>query len=223
MRLLRCICVILAAIPPALRPPRSGNSLHTLFRPLRDRPAVVPLWCPASSILRLFDLRPRSPISISDIDLRYRPSTLISDFDLRSRSNRNCVARLWWSRRAGENAEWMTWEAFEEAFQADVRHGMGRGLIEGLVTRCGKAFVVVTHGLWPKTCSSVFCSCFVFFHIVCVWLLAFTYHVQLGFVLRICDVCTNIGCCEVFEVICLRCFYVMCGNISPHGSLELES
>lgn len=33
---------------------------------------------------------------------------------------RNCVARLWWSRRAGENAEFMTWEAFENAFQGDV-------------------------------------------------------------------------------------------------------
>eukprot|EP00903_Cladosiphon_okamuranus_P005550 g5526.t1 len=32
---------------------------------------------------------------------------------------RNCVARLWWSRRAGENAESMTWDAFEEAFQQD--------------------------------------------------------------------------------------------------------
>ncbi|CAN0133465.1 unnamed protein product, partial [Ectocarpus fasciculatus] len=32
---------------------------------------------------------------------------------------RNCVARLWWSRHAGENAETMTWEAFEEAFQSD--------------------------------------------------------------------------------------------------------
>lgn len=32
----------------------------------------------------------------------------------------NCVARLWWSRRAGENAETMTWEDFQEAFQADV-------------------------------------------------------------------------------------------------------
>lgn len=34
--------------------------------------------------------------------------------------NSNCVARLWWSRRAGENAESMAWEAFEEAFQQDV-------------------------------------------------------------------------------------------------------
>ncbi|CAN0094307.1 unnamed protein product, partial [Ectocarpus sp. 13 AM-2016] len=32
---------------------------------------------------------------------------------------RNCVARLWWSRHAGENAETMAWEAFVEAFQSD--------------------------------------------------------------------------------------------------------
>ena len=32
----------------------------------------------------------------------------------------NCVARLWWSRRAGDNAETMTWQEFQETFQEDV-------------------------------------------------------------------------------------------------------
>eukprot|EP00904_Undaria_pinnatifida_P009747 jgi/Undpi1/5902/HiC_scaffold_2.g01176.m1 len=41
---------------------------------------------------------------------------------------RNCVARLWWSRRAGENAERMTWEAFEEAFQADFGEQLSKTL-----------------------------------------------------------------------------------------------
>lgn len=43
--------------------------------------------------------------------------------------SRNCVARLWWSRHAGENAETMAWEAFEEAFQSDVSCGCKGALV----------------------------------------------------------------------------------------------
>ncbi|CAM9966478.1 unnamed protein product, partial [Ectocarpus sp. 8 AP-2014] len=48
---------------------------------------------------------------------------------------RNCVARLWWSRHAGENAETMTWEAFEEAFQSDVSYGCKGALTLNMIIR----------------------------------------------------------------------------------------